>query len=629
MYSERRNSRRDMVPCATVSRRSLLAASGLVAIGSLAGCLNQVASSVTNTGSSPAAVFAGMDWNDDDTEVTLIPSQREPHVSRLSPTVSVASDQFSGNVELEAWVTAVTLEDYNSPRSNRSAADPDDLDSDDDGVDDEVDVRKTALELERTLLSQTTAAADSISKRSARTGRSQLADMGSTIEEVQATLERCSEDVCRTVLENADIREKLVRQAQDNVDNGEWDNAAVAVNEVLDIVEGDIKRLEGGTTIYKAENRGGDNPLAEVIELPGGGPLSDAQRVALAEYLSETPMIGERFTVCLPAAEVPGGNGSLEEEVTPQRFIDYITGRTASDGEGKVYGWGGSPKTVTGGGEDEEDDDRECSEIATGSSENKLICKSNHLAAKVSGPFSTGGGLRSARTDVEVTVVNSPPRAEAGASILMCPVDGEAYEPVNLSEWGSESGASSETPTIVCQVMVQPPTCPVPVRALLYVKRCRSDEQLVYAGGWVLDTAGLYEESVTVLTIAGETQVVGIECCFDFSTDNNIEEYSDLVSRSVSGERAQRGAQIESGTISALVNAGTLSKEGGGKVYCWGSGDYSKANTGSCGETGGDSVELMVTHCPLDPPILHLVNAGNASNEVKFKTGAELSKSVN
>jgi len=31
----------------------------------------------------------------------------------------------------------------------------------------------------------------------------------------------------------------------------------------------------------------------------------------------------------------------------------------------------------------------------------------------------------------------------------------------------------------------------------------------------------------------------------------------------------------------------------------------------------------------LDAPVLHLMNAESASNEVKFKAGAELSKSVN
>ncbi|WP_424015893.1 hypothetical protein ACOZ35_08235 [Halorubrum xinjiangense] len=567
---------------------------------------------MTSTKASPAAVFAG----DDE-------SLGEPHVSRLTPSVSASSGPLSGDVELEAWVTAVTLEDYNSPRSNRSATDPDDTDSDGDGVDDEVDVRETALELERKLLSQTTAAADSISKRSARTGRSQLADMGNTIEEVQATVARCSDDVCRTVLENAEIRGQLVRQAQDNVENGEWDDAAVAVDEILEIVEGDIERLESGSNpLYEAETRGGENPLAEGLAPPGGDPLSDEQRAALGEYLSGSPTIGERFTVCLPDAEVPGGNGSLAREVTPRRFIDYITGRAAADGDGgKVYAWGARAETASGnGGGDCDDRDTRIRPDD--------VCTPRHLRSAVSGPHHTGGGLRSARTDVGVTVVNDPPRAEAGTSILVCPVDGEAFEPSDLTEWGPESGASSETPTIVCQVMVRPPECPVPIRALLYVKRCRSAEQLVYTGGWVLDAAGLYEGSVTALTVAGETQVVDIECCFDFSTDRGGDGYADLVSRSVSGERARRGARVETGTVSALIEAGTLSEDTDGEVYCWGDGSRSRDDAGSCGETDEAGGEIVVTHCPLDAPVLHLVNAGSASNEVKFKAGAELSKSV-
>ena len=132
MYSEKRNNLRNTVPRTTVSRRSLLAASGVIVVGGLAGCLNQVASSVTNTGSSPAAVFAGTDWNDDDTEVTFMMAPGSPHVSRLAPTVSAGQ---LGDVELEGWVTssAVMAQDYNSSRSNKRKTQAGDTDSDSDG----------------------------------------------------------------------------------------------------------------------------------------------------------------------------------------------------------------------------------------------------------------------------------------------------------------------------------------------------------------------------------------------------------------------------------------------------------------------------------------------------------------
>ncbi|MDZ7745978.1 MAG: hypothetical protein U5K28_05500 [Halobacteriales archaeon] len=198
--------------------------------------------------------------------------------------------------------------------------------------------------------------------------------MGETIDEVQATLERCSDDVCVTVRENADVREKLVQQAQGHVENGEWDDAAAAVDEVRDIVEGDIERLENGngSPIYEGEEVGGENALnRDSLVPPGNDPLTDAERAELVEYLSGSPMVGERFIVCLPDAEVPGGNGSLVEEVTPQRFIDYITGR--SDSEGKLYAWGDG-RTVAG--DDDDDDDDECSE-SVGSGSNEILCKSS------------------------------------------------------------------------------------------------------------------------------------------------------------------------------------------------------------------------------------------------------------
>ena len=594
---------------ASISRRRLLAVTGVAAAGGLSGCVSRAAATVTNTGASPAAVFAGEDE-----------SVGEPHVSRLTPTVSAAAGPLSGDVELEAWVTAVTLVDYNSPRSNRSAANLDE-DSDDDGVGDSDynDVLTAALDLENTLLSQTKAAAESISKRSPRTGRNQLSDMDDTINEVQATLAKCSDDVCVTVRENADVREELVQQAQRHVENVEWDEAARVVDEVRDIVEGDIERLENGngSPIYESESVGGESALnRDYLAPPGGDPISDAERAALVEYLSGSPMIGERFTVCLPDAEVPGGNGSLAEEVTPQRFIDYITGRAANR-EGEIYAWGRAERVAGNGSGDCDDGDED---IHPGSD----VCKPTHLSAAISRPVNTGGELLSVlMADVNLTVVNSPPKPDSGASVLVCPVDGEAYEPSDLSEWGSESGSSSETPTIVCQVMVQPPECPVPVRALLYVKRCRSDDQLVYTGGWVLDTAGLYEDAVTALTVAGETQIVGIECCFDYNADKS--GLSNVVKQSVSGERALRGARIDSGTVEELVKSRVLSESEGTDIL------VRKKPGGRAAGDDGESGEhyRLVTHCPLDAPVLHLVNAGDASSEVKFKAGAELSKSVN
>ena len=463
-----------------VSRRQVLAGAGLVAVGSLAGCLNRVASSVTDTGSSPAAVFAGVDWNNDETEVTFLMAPGSPHVSRVAPRVSAGQ---LGDVELEGWVTssAVMAQDYNSSRSNKPRTRAGDTDSDSDG---------------------------------------------------------------------------------DGV---------------------------------------------------GDGSEDDAELVA---YLGGEPIVAERFSVCLPDAEVPGGNGSIREEVTPERLIAYLTGE--ADGEGRVYSWGKSEYAGSDGGGDCDDTDPD---VYPGA-----VCGTTpHFVSEVSGPVSTGGSLEVVRGEGgTVTVVSIPPTVDDKSAKVCVAADDD---PCGSGVWArtTESGAGSGV--LVSQVMVQPPRCPKPFPALLYVQRCESNGQLVYTGGWVVDDAGLYEESVTVLSMAGPTEVVGIECCFDYSADADGSGESlyggleDTVERSVSGERSLRGARLDSGAVGDVVKRvgdgladdviDVIASRGGG-------------TRGGDGESGENY--RFVTHMAVDAPVLHLTGASQVAEDVKFKAGAELSK---
>jgi hypothetical protein len=115
--------------------------------------------------------------------------------------------------------------------------------------------------------------------------------------------------------------------------------------------------------------------------------------------------------------------------------------------------------------------------------------------------------------------------------------------------------------------------------------------------------------------------VVGLECCFDYDSDGD--GFGDLVKRSVSGERALRGARIDSGTVEELVKVGVLSAEGFDPEDPVVS-DFIRSRSG-----GGGGGRVALTHVAVDAPVLHLTSASRASQDVKFKAGAELSKAVN
>ena len=475
MHSRRPEDSVRSVLHGTSSRRRLLAVGGVVAVGGFAGCLNRVASALTNTGSSPAAAFAG--------ERSEQLSTGEPTVRRLTPTVSGGARGVSGEVELEGWVTssAVVAANYNNTRSNRSG-----IASPDSAVTDE--------ELERILA-----------------------------------------------------------------------------------------------------------------------------------YLDGEAIVAERFTVCLPDAEVPGGNGSIDAAVTPQRLVDYITGR--ADGDGRVYSWGDTAASNGPG---------DCDDSGGTSGPGATCGATEHLAAAVSGPTATGGSLEVMHADDGTVVVsNSPPEADGAPAAVRVDADGGSDGPESSTEaiyqaWsGASNGGGNATPeifeTILTQVMVQPPDCPHPFPALLYVGRAEHDGQLVYAGGWVIDDAALYEDSVTMVTMVDAAPVVGIDFG-DMDSDGDgigdaVERATSERGRSVIAGRSRRGARLDAGTVGELVEKGVLTE--GGKQ---GNDSFRRKKPGR--KLGTDE-EARVTHLALDAPVLHLVNAGDASNEVKFKAGAELSKSVN
>jgi hypothetical protein len=549
---------------------------------------------------------------------------------------------LSGEVELEGWVTSVALlaANYNNTRSNRSTIRSADGDSDADGVDDDVrgedyntprsdrstvrpvdffgddideddETFRVVSRLDAQLQEATATAASSISKRSARTGRNPetekeitaaLDEMAGALSEMRTVLERCSDEFCVAALENVGHRQADLQRAREHVENGEWEAFGMTDGGGDDIILGDY--------------------LLPPAAFDPSGLFSAEERAALFRYLSGEPVVGERFTVCLPNAEVPGGNGSIRDAVTPKRLIDYMAGRADGSG-GSVYVWGDADSDGDGVGD--------CDDRDESGSPGEVCGTSEHLAA-ISGPMATGGSLEVLRgADGSVAVVNSPPEADGGPAGAWVSMDGGSDGGLDLSKWGR---ATDDVPTqltqqgrvlglAVSQMMVQPPGCPRAFPALFYVGRAGSDEQLLYSGGWVVDDAALYEDATTMLTMHEATPVVGIDLG---DLDSDGDGFGDAVERSIKirrdrlvRRRKQRGARLDTGTVGALGEAEILSESVQKAYDDW----YVRKKPGRSAGTSGDSV---VTHLAIDAFILHLVNAGDASNEVKFKAGAELSK---
>lgn len=69
-----------------------------------------------------------------------------------------------------------------------------------------------------------------------------------------------------------------------------------------------------------------------------------------------------------------------------------------------------------------------------------------------------------------------------------------------------------------------------------------------------------------------------------------------------------------------------------GEVWCWGIQSreaFARHDTGNCPSNDERDAPTWSVVTALDAPVLHLVEAADASNDVKFKAGAELSKAVN
>ncbi|MFC6757928.1 MULTISPECIES: hypothetical protein [Haloarcula] len=569
-------------------RRGVLAAGGALALGALAGCsaLEELLGSaservVTARTAAPAAFYTGDDTLDAGEGGQLYRSGTV-EVRYVPPTLQADAR----SIDIEGWSTSAPTKarDYNSSRSNKPSSvwwpGPDDEDGD-------TGVLVLVLDMERGLSVHLDGAIDAVANQSKTDAKKALDAFADATTEVRAELDGCPSDVCMTVRENADIRKGLAEDARASVNAGEWDQAARSLQQARRIVDSDIERL------------------SEDLDSDGDG-ISDAAE-PLYEYLDGEPTIGERFVVSLPDARVRGGDTALADELTPRRVLDYFVGERGAERCGE------SDRTVA------VHRDLACRDLLTATLDEQKK-KTRAVAA-----FETSDG---------VVVTGATPAAEDVAAMLFVSDDGSVRVPETLDSWGEErrAGEASVTPTLVCPAAARPPECPLPMPALFYVRRIRHEDQLVFAGGWLLDDGALYEDTATLLVADGPNIVAGV-------TRSDVESGGvELNSTGDDSKRRKRPGRTKYAdmTVKAPYDPDAEYLPDGshpvcradGELYCWGvQSREALAGSGDCDD--GDAT--VTPHCvvtALDAPVLHLVGAADESNEVKFKAGAELSKAV-
>jgi hypothetical protein len=228
-----------------------------------------------------------------------------------------------------------------------------------------------------------------------------------------------------------------------------------------------------------------------------------------------------------------------------------------------------------------------------------------------------------------VVVTGSVPGLEGSAPMVFV-AGNDVTVPEDLESWGEEreTGAARVTPTLVCPATALPPDCPAPLPALFYLQRVRHDDQYVYTGGWLIDDGALYADSASLLVGEGAGAVAGV-------TTDDIETGGVDVER-LAGRKRPGRAKYGDITLKKGYRRDDGHMPTGAAAVCPAEGlGYWAVQSREAYAEGGDcddddcDVRPTALAAALDAPLLHLVEASEASNDVKFKAGAELSKAVN
>lgn len=344
----------------------------------------------------------------------------------------------------------------------------------------------------------------------------------------------------------------------------------------------------------------------------------------LYEYLDGEPVIGETMTISLPDAQIPRGP-ALVDEITPERIFQYMTtDQLCVERDDTLWCWGdNSFESVSA-------DDNEVFAWSWGGSRAEL------LVPKDSGRTVVGRTLGGSAV---VTVQNDPPesgrsRGSGAGKVSIQSTSGRGgggaggivrITDFSISDgWGeeTESDGVTVTPVIAAPALAFPEDAPMPIPAVVYVRRCKHEGEYIYTGGWVVDDGALHENSCTMLTFQGPNEFVSFTPGDVASAD----------AQRVLGERLRRnvrrhpnGASLYSGAVDedllqslpeafregeglrdvvALVEE-TLQQNNGGRNPQTGKEIQIPLRDGSVGDD--DVLYCIVTPC--DGTIAHLVDA--------------------
>ncbi|MUV88998.1 hypothetical protein GJ629_03070 [Halapricum sp. CBA1109] len=254
----------------------------------------------------------------------------------------------------------------------------------------------------------------------------------------------------------------------------------------------------------------------------------------LAAYLDGEATIGERFVLSVPDARLGEDGDSLLDKLTPDRILQYLTGR-ADDSEGTVYSWGRDeprlaatiewpfPSGTTGPYNPNE-------QLLALGYKGRFSNVSSALDPSVRGEIDDDGD-GNGTTDEGVYIANGTVSRGNGGG---------------LYAWGDNrvQGESDASGTVVLPVAAKPEDCPVAMPALLYVRRVRHDDQYVVAGGWVVDDNALYHNAVTMLVAEGAPELNSVE------HDRSVEEMRRTISSGLTRERSRLGSLVYDGELS-------------------------------------------------------------------------------